>query len=258
MTVTVAARLVGLCVALTTLSVATPAAHAQNAVRDADRFRSRQSWAFELKMGPYYPDIDSEFAGTDKAPHKQYFGTSKRLMGQVAIDYQFFRGFGSLGVGATLGYGRETAHAFRETIAGISDARSADETRLSLFPTALSVVYRLDAAARRWHLPVVPYGKLGLSYVMWSISDGNGTTAKSDSPPGNGRGGTSGIYAALGVSLLLDVFDPGAARELDADVGVNHTYLFLEAARFDQSGLGTKNVLKVGDTTWFAGFMFEF
>ena len=57
---------------------------------------------------------------------------------------------------------------------------------------------------------------------------------------------------------MLALIDPGAARGFDADAGVNHTYAFFELAHINSSGLGSKNKLHVGDSTWFAGLMFEF
>jgi hypothetical protein len=39
---------------------------------------------------------------------------------------------------------------------------------------------------------------------------------------------------------------------------VNHTYAFFELDHINGSGLGKKNVLHVGDDTWFTGLMFEF
>jgi hypothetical protein len=104
---------------------------------------------------------------------------------------------------------------------------------------------------------VVPYGKVGLSYTLWQITDANGDVARSDDGH-KGRGGTPGWQAAGGVALLLDFIDPGSARALDSDTGVNHTYLFAEIGRYEASGLGRKNALHVGDTTWVAGLMFEF
>ena len=62
----------------------------------------------------------------------------------------------------------------------------------------------------------------------------------------------------MGISLQLDFIDPSSARGFDADSGVNHTYAFFELDHVDGSGLYRKDVLRVGDNTWFAGLMFEF
>ena len=93
-----------------------------------------------------------------------------------------------------------------------------------------------DAAASRW----CPYGKLGLDYAYWQITDGNGDIA-TDGTGGHGRGGTLGWHAAAGLALVLDFFDPEAARDFDSDLGVNHTALMFEYTHADISGLGQAN-----------------
>jgi hypothetical protein len=217
-------------------------------------FRSPQHWAIELRLGPYTPNIDSEFGGdAEQRPHRLYFGTKQRLMFQGELDYQFFRRFGSAALSAQVGYFSEKAKALTEA----DGMPSNDDTSLTLVPLALGVVYRLDEAARRWKIPIVPYGKIGLGYTFWSIDNGNGDTARSPLG-GKGRGATTGWYGAAGLAFLLDILDSSASRSLDSDAGVNHTYLFLEGAHYDLSGFGKKNALRVGDTTWFAGLMFEF
>jgi hypothetical protein len=217
-------------------------------------YRSPQRWALELRFGPYYPDVDSEFSGDPaQRPHRLYFGKDKRVMMQLEVDYQFFQAFGTLAVGMQIGYFSESAKAFVESGAG---DRSNDSTRLWLLPAALTLVYRFDVAARHWDVPLVPYGKVGLGYTLWTITDGNGKVATFDGD--RGRGGTPGWQAAAGLALMLDVLDPGAARELDGEIGVNHTYLFIEATHVAASGLGRKGTLDVGDSTWMAGLMFEF
>jgi hypothetical protein len=240
------------------LAFAPRPAAAQAILRDEGDYRSPQHFALELRLGPYTPDVDGEFAGTGRAPHAEYFGKKPRLLGQIELDYQFFHLFGSAAVGVSIGYFNESARAFAEPAPGQPAAeRAGDETELTLVPVALSLVYRFDVAARRWNVPLIPYGKAGLNYTLWSIYDGNDNIARSVSGPGRGRGGTAGWHVAAGVSFLLDVIDPGAARELDAEIGVNHTHVFVELTRIEASGLGQARKLHVGDTTWFAGLLFE-
>jgi hypothetical protein len=246
--------------ALAILMALPATARAQAILHDEDElpvhhdYRSPQRWAFELRLGPYSPNIDEELSGpAEERPHQKFFGTKTRLMFQAELDYQFFRRFGSAAVSAQLGYFREKGKALIEA----DGSPSNDDTSLALTPFALGIVYRMDEAARRWNIPVVPYGKVGLGYTLWNIQNGNGDTAHSPLG-GTGRGATPGWYAAGGIALLLDFLDTSASRALDSDTGVNHTYLFLEGAHYELSGLGRKNMLHVGDTTWFAGLLFEF
>jgi hypothetical protein len=231
--------------------LAARSAQAQTFVQTENRFRSPQHWALELRFGPYSPDVDAEFKG-GADPHKQYFSNKHHLMFQVELDYQFFHRFGSAAVSAQAGYFHEQAKA--KDLAGNS---SGDSTGLLLVPTALQLVYRMDEASRRLSIPLVPYAKLGLNYTIWRVTDANGDTARA-SDGKKGLGGTPGWQAAAGVALLLDFIDAGSSRALDSETGVNHTYVFAEVARYEASGLGRKNALHVGDSTWSVGLMFEF
>ena len=62
----------------------------------------------------------------------------------------------------------------------------------------------------------------------------------------------------MGLALVLDFLDPEAARDFDADLGVNHTSLTFEYRHADISGLGEANRLHVGDNNWSLGLMFQF
>jgi hypothetical protein len=237
-------------------TLALPAvAQAQIFQRPNENYRTPKRFALELRFGPYGPDVDDEFDGT-QAPYLKTFGKGRPLMSQVELDYQFFTGFGSAAVGIAAGYFTDSGPA--KTAQTMEP--SGDDTRISLFPTALLLVYRADQLWQRWRIPLTAYGKVGLNYTFWNISDGNGDVAEGSSVglTGRGRGGTRGWQAAVGVSLVLDFIDPGSARELDSDTGVNHTHAFFELAKYSASGLGQSGKLNVGDSTWVAGLMFEF
>jgi hypothetical protein len=238
--------------ALTTLA---PRAYGQPVLHEeGSSVRSDKSWGLEVRFGPYSPDIDSEFSGpVENRPYRLYFGSKRRVLSQLELDYQFFRGFGSAAVGVQVGYLRASAQALAEA----TNEPTADPTTLTLLPLGLTMVYRMDVPALRWQIPLVPYVKLGLGYTIWTITNGNGDVAHS-TLGGRGRGGTAGWQAAAGLAFMLDVLDSGAARALDSETGINHTYLFFEGAHFATSGLGRKNALHVGDTTWLLGLLFEF
>ncbi len=238
-------------------------AHAQSDILDADpdvydplRYRSAQHFAFELKFGPYRPDVDSEFVGRSnppRTPYKDYFGNSRHLLSQVELDWQILRKFGSLGLGVGIGYYQVTG-----TAPQASDGEpSGDTSTFKVVPISVSAVYRFDFLFEDHNIPLVPYGKLGLDYAYWQITDGNGNIA-TDGRGGNGRGGTLGWHAAAGLALMIDYFDPEAAHDFDSDLGVNHTALTFELSHADISGLGQKDRLHLGDTTWSLGLLLEF
>jgi hypothetical protein len=241
------------------LATVTPAPAAAQAILrgDPEDYRSSRSWALELRFGAFRPDVDAEL-DAGKVPYETYFGKGRGVMTQLELDYQLFQRFGSLAVAGSIGIFRKSAKSFVAVAPGQSTTdRSGDDTKLSLIPLAAMLVYRMDVPALRWGIPLVPYVKAGLNYTIWSIYDGDGRVARYDGG-GRGRGGTVGWQAAAGLSLLLDFLDPGAARELDGEVGVNHTHLFFEVTRVSAPAFGKRQTLRVGDSTWFAGLMFEF
>lgn len=216
---------------------------------------SPQHFAFELKFGPYRPDIDSEFSGASgRHPYQDFFGSSRRLMTNMEFDYELLRHVGTVAIGLGLGYFKETANNLAADGTGNT---TADTSSLRLLPFSLSAIYRFDLPYERLRIPLVPYGKLGLDYVYWTITNGNGEVPN-DPTGGSGQGGTLGWHATAGLSLVLDVFDQDAAHRFDEEMGVNHTAVFFEFNYLDASGLGASNRLHVGDATWNAGIMFEF
>jgi hypothetical protein len=256
-----AATTVALGCALVTLAPAR--AHATDILADEGdepiphRFRSSQHFAFELKFGPYRPDVDSEFdrGGTEvRTPYKNFFGDSRHLLSQMEFDWQVFRSFGTIALGVGVGYFSVTGTS---PVANGTGLPSGDRSTLKVVPFSLSAVYRFDYFLMTRDFPLVPYGKLGVDYAYWSVTDGNGEIA-TDGMGGTGRGGTRGWHAAAGLELILDVFDPEAARDFDADLGVNHTALTFELSHADISGLGHANQLHLGDTTWSLGVLMEF
>lgn len=226
---------------------------------DPNRFRSPRNWAFELRFGPYLPNIDSEFTKPNATlPQATVMGTGHHLMSQFELDWELVHTIGTLGIGLQAGYMSESAKAFVANPDGTaSTTRSGDNTTLRIMPVAALAVYRMDLAAEYWHIPLVPYAKAGLNYTFWSVTDGNGETPQYKGG-GKGKGGTPGWQAALGIALQLDFLDPSAARGFDSDMGVNHTYAFFEWNHVAADGLGASGKMHLGDSTWVAGLMIEF
>jgi len=255
-----AATLIAVCIGL----AAPPLARAQIGGGDFGRplssdrpegFGSPQSWAAELRFGPYRPDVDSEFSGR-AMPYTEFFGTGSSFLFSIEVDYQLWHRFGSLAIGGSAGWFSDSAKACRP--ATCAQRVPGDESSINLIPLALLAVYRFDVPALKWNLPLVPYGKFGLAYDIWWFTTGNGDVATSSGGQDSARGGTFGIVAAGGLAFMLDWLDREAAVSLDGDLGINHTYLFFELYTARVNGLGQSNALHVGDTTWAAGLSFEF
>jgi hypothetical protein len=221
------------------------------------RYRSPQRFAFELKFGPYRPDVDSEFDQNGKqlrSPYKQFFGDSRRLLSQAEFDWQLIHPGGSLGMGVGIGYFSVTGTSPLGNGTGLL---SGDTSNFRVVPLSLSVIYRFEYFLDARSIPFVPFGKAGLDWAYWQITDGNGEIAH-DAMGNAGRGGTFGWHASAGLAFVLDWLDPEAARDFDADLGVNHTALTFEYTHADISGLGQSGRMHLGDTTWTLGLLLEF
>ncbi|MFH0901288.1 MAG: MXAN_2562 family outer membrane beta-barrel protein, partial [Pseudomonadota bacterium] len=219
----------------------------------------RSTGIVEVKAGPYYPSIDSE-PGLVGKPYETTFGSGASTMVQLEIDRFLLWPYGQFGVALGLGYMSNKAQAFEQTANGEPDydARaSADETAFHLLPLAASLVYRFTWIADETVLPLVPYVKAGLDYGIWWATKGDGSLSRT-ARNGKARGGTLGWHGSLGLLFRADALDPGAARSMRTDWGVDHVGFLFEVTCADMSGLGTSNRLHVGDLFWTAGLSFEY
>jgi hypothetical protein len=184
--------------------------------------------SFELGVGPYRPNIDSEFSGT--GAYERVFGTGQRWMFRAGVGKSVYTGYGDVEVGLRTGYLRANAGAFFKDATGTLQ-HSADRTSLNIIPTSLTLTYYFDVLAERFRwLPITPYGRFAFERYNWWVSGG---TSK--------IGATNGWSFTGGAALLLDAIDPDSARGLDNETGINHTYLFFDVtkAQIDDFGSST-------------------
>jgi hypothetical protein len=244
-----------------------------------NKFESPQWFAFELKFGGYSPHIDSS-PGLKGTPFSDLFNPGhgqpgERLLTTLEFDFQFLHKIGSLGVGVAVGYGRRTTHAFQYlnvngtgscSLAAGNCVASGDQTALNMLPVDLLLIYRFDYLALKYKVPLVPYFKIGLSYWFWWIENGGGGVASVVKNPllpndkADGWGGTAGWVLNPGLAILLDVLDPAAARVMDSELGINHTYLFgeLHYADINWFHRGGNATLDLSDVSYNVGLAFEF
>lgn len=233
---------------------------------DDGNYHSSQHFALELKLGPYQPNIDHEFS-SGETPYRDLFGKGPGIHFGMEFDVQLWRGFGSIALGSSVTYFFKDAKACRDTGSNGAPSktcnadddesvRSAGDTSIHLIPISVMAIYRFDLLAEKWNIPIVPFVKAGPNVTLWWITRGDGSVAK----VGNDRaqGSTWGFQLNVGGALQLDFLEPRAAKSLDTDIGINHSYLFIELVYLLSDGFGSASALNVGDTTWMAGLAFEF
>ena len=222
-------------------------------------------WHVGVRVGPYTPDIDSQF-GMTPGPYADMFGGA-RYTPMIDIDRILWTGFGQLGVGGSIGYMQKTANAWADgsTPGDPMRMRSpGDENTFRLLPLALTATYRLTWFDDEYGVPIVPYVRGGLAYYMWWVRS-NGKTAAAcwDGTHTQGcdaddaLGASLGVVGSIGIAIRAERIDAAAASSMKQG-GIQHAGFYgeLSLAKVDGFGSGTK--LSVGDATWFAGVDFEF
>jgi len=182
--------------------------------------------AFEIKFGPYRPNVDEE-PGLTGTPYADTFGAKESMfLTTLELDWQFLRVPGvSFGLGGSFGFMQEYAKARTVETGQVS----SDYTVLNVMPFALLAVIRIDAIADFLSVPVVPYFKIGLNWYLWWVL-GAGETIES--------GGTMGWQMNPGLAIRLDGFDQMSARTFDNEAGINHSFIFFELLWARVEGLG--------------------
>jgi hypothetical protein len=215
-------------------------------------FRSAQNFELELRLSPYYPQVDDDPNLHGQTPFAKNFGDKARPLIGIEFDWQMFRipHVGTIGPGFSVAY-----VGMSRDVTTVTGRTSGDSTSLSIYPMFADAVLRADAFWRDNGIPLVPYGKAGLGLGLWRASNAAGT-ATADGVAG--KGASWGTSFALGVSFALDALDRGSSRTMDNSTGINNTYVFLEESWLALNGIAQKNALHVGSSTWVAGLAFEF
>jgi hypothetical protein len=210
---------------------------------------STPNWNFEVKFGPYFPEVDNEFMGSGSGPFETVFGDNEQLMTFLSIDRFLLFPAGQFGVTASVGFSNQSARAFKVDSNGnpipFRDGRfersEGDKTKFRLIPTSIGAVYRFTKLDDDFGIPVIPYAKAGLSYYLWWFSDPAGNTSETPS-----------------IAIRAERIDPSAELSLRTEMGIEHAGFFAELQLANVDGFGADDKLSVGDTTWFGGINFEF
>lgn len=218
------------------------------------RADSPRTMMLSLHGGSYIPNVDSEFSAA--TPWHDAFGSGGMTLLRMDLDYELWQDFGTIAIGAGLGYGWIDGHARTAT-----GEASTDSVGFNLVPINLSFIYRWDWAAVHAGVPLVPYGKIGVSAGIWWATDGKNNISNAVAADGSaheGRGINFGWHVAGGLMFLLDIFSPGTARGFDEEAGVNHSYLFAEYSYTSLDNFGASDAMVLSDATFSFGLAFEF
>lgn len=262
--------------------------------RQADRHdvlqqkENKPAFAFEIRLGPYLPNIDAEFGGA-KTPFADVFGvdcdtpldanTKPSVNPRVYFGIEFdalplrIPYVGMFGLGVGWGYTQFSNRALFSASATTTSSSgsvlpncSQQKTSLMIMPMHASLVLRVDELMRRTRIPIVPYGKAGVGFSFWRASTDAGTercSADSSNPAAaaacmverTGMGWSPSMHFALGGMLALNFIDPRSSARLDETTGVRHVYLFGEWYS-DTISLSSKT-LRVGASSWVAGLAMD-
>lgn len=193
---------------------------------------SPRSGFFELRLGSYRPNIDAEFAGA-ATPYADSFGTGHSTVFQALFTRSLLvHSLGTVDLGLGAGYWEKYGHGV--TAGGVP----GDRTSMRVVPLTLAVNARVDWLAEQWSIPLAPYLRASLHDYLWWVYDGAGNVASAATFRGSGA--TLGYSFTAGVGLVLDLFDPQMAREMDRDTGINHTMLYVDATRAFVKGFGSR------------------
>lgn len=216
---------------------------------------SPRDMMLEIKFGPFRPSIDSEFGGS--GPYSKVFGSGQVLLTRLEFDYEFFKKFGVIAVGGSIGFAKDSGKGLLAT-----GEKSNDTTTFYLFPMTLDLIYRFDWLAQKYNVPLVPSVKAGFDYYIWWITNGTGKIPQYKDPVtgkvSQGRGGTFGGHVTFGLAFLMDWLAPDMAQTFDTDMGVNNTYLFAEFTMAWINDFKAKKSLDLSSKTFLFGLGFEF
>ena len=197
------------------------------------RIESPERFFLELKGGPskIFSGTKYDVFANDSGPSwaAQLDAIAWRLPKTLYIT-----GGGSLG---TISYAANAV---------VADGTAATEqTTLSLIPIIGMIGVRVDALPRRLKVPIIVTARIGWNWTHWNTDTGKVNDAS---------GWALGPYYNAQVALDLDTFEPGGARALDEEWGINHTYVFAEISHYAT----TKKSLPIGGTTWKLGLGLAF
>lgn len=244
-------RLGGALALLLATAPATAALAQQSGLAEAaPSLDSARDFYLEFNGGKFRPAVDGQ-SGLSGTPYKDIFGRNQMWVFGAEFDYEIWQGFGTVAAGLAADYAVVYGHGI---VAKTGEA-APDVTSLNTLPVRLLAVYRFDLLARRWGIPLIPFGKVGLAYTFWWVTNGDGSIASFGNE--QALGGKWGYELAGGLALELNFIDPWLSRELDQEFGVNSVTVQAQFMRVSADNFG-KPGMDLSANTWMFGLGFEF
>ena len=233
---------IALCASIALGALGSLAAAPAAAQQDDDLIPTARNWIsperfmLEVRVGPYRPDkaevpAFNTFFSDDVGP---LLAVELDVIAYRLDELLYLTGAGQIG---TVSYSGKTLDRLGD--------ETSEETEFSMQPLALLATLRVDALARKLSVPFIVTGKLGYQWARWSTESGGSEDAD---------GWSVGLLWAAQLALDLDAFEPSAARGMDEEWGINHSFLFFEMYGFNPSA----DSLPIGNTAWCAGLGFTF
>lgn len=167
---------------------------------------TEERFTLELRGGPLQ---------LNESVFKSTFGADQGPLLGFEMDAHLFR----IPKVALIGIGMQLGFAEWDAKADVVSQDSGEKTGFSLVPITGLLSLRLDVLARTLHVPLVLVGKLGATVGHWET--GKGSVKQAD-------GWSWSLFWGAQLALEMDFLEPGSAKRLDSDWGINHFFLFGE------------------------------
>jgi hypothetical protein len=180
---------------------------------------TKQKGDFEFRYGGVrFGELGNE--ADDLTDLERVYGSSSNNILQVEAGPQFL-GLFELDFG--VGFVQELAFTLDP-----DGEPTSERTMITAYPLSVGASVRLQLVDEQW---IVPHARYGADYYVWNEKWDDGAGGKNKI-----SGSKFGRHYAFGGSLLLDTFAPARASLLEANSGINDTYVVVEWRRQDQEG----------------------
>lgn len=194
-----------------------------------------------LSVGSYKPNLDANT--TFPVYDCMFSGSTLPLIGGAG-DVHLWDGFGSLQFSTGLGITQASGFAQPPEAAASGNCEKATTTKVQASFAVLraGLTYRFDPLLDLVHIPLVPYGRVGLVGMGYVFTKNNSFASTGDRI--NPVGVRYGYEAAVGLMLALDFLDkfdpfaPDVTRRARANGIFDHTFIYVEGATLQVNSFG--------------------